>query len=417
MRIAIIGSGISGLTCAYYLSKHYQVSVFEGNDYLGGHTHTIMLPQDNDHQLSIDTGFIVFNAKTYPNFIKLLSELDVTYLPTEMSFSVYCANTGLEFASQNFRSFFAKPSSLLSYQKWCLLKGILRFNKFSRNWLKNHCDNQMTINHFLNHFGFSKQLKNYYVYPLTAAIWSMPIKKIQDFPALFLLKFLDNHGLLTLYKQPKWLIVANGSNQYIKALVNKSHAQFYCRSYVEKIIRQPDGVLLMINGTAIEFDKVIIATHSNQALALLDKPTNQEVNVLKRLSYQTNQVILHTDASLMPNTQRAWASWNYRILNNCDQEAIVTYDMNRLQCLKHLRQHYFISLKTHSSMIDPRKIIEVFSYEHPIYSLESHLAQQCWHTISGIKHTYYCGAYWQHGFHEDGVVSGLKVVKQLKEEN
>ena len=408
-RIAIIGSGISGQTCGYLLSKHHQVTLFEANDHLGGHTATIDLDIDGK-TLAVDTGFIVFNDRTYPNFIKMMDQIGITSKPTEMSFSVHNQATGLEYNGHSLNSLFAQRRNLLKPRFYYFIIEILRFNRLSKKAHLLSQNNQGTLGEFLDKHGFSDYFATHYVLAMTAAIWSASINSCRDFPLQFFLRFLSNHGLLDIANRPQWYVIEGGSRCYIPRLT-KAIQDIRLNSAVESVTRHRDHVEVISQSGAELFDEVIFACHSDQALALLKDPSQDETDVLGAIKYRANDVVLHTDNSLLPKRKKAYASWNYCIDPLVDELPTLTYNMNILQGLK-TEQDLCVTLNQ-TKRIDPQHILRQFTYAHPVFSLESITAQNQRHTICGNNLTHFCGAYWYNGFHEDGVKSALDVCQRF----
>ncbi|MGD9212801.1 MAG: FAD-dependent oxidoreductase [Desulfobacteraceae bacterium] len=406
-KIAIIGSGISGLTCAYRLSKHHDITVFEAADYIGGHTHTVKVEKEGEKAL-IDTGFIVFNDRTYPQFIKLMQEIGVAYQPTQMGFSVSNAALNLEYASCNLNSLFAQRSNLLRPEFYKMLSDLLRFNKAVRK--EKDKDQGMTIGQYLEKGGYGNFFKENYLFPMIGAIWSMGEKSCHDFPLQFFARFFDNHGLLTVTNQPQWYTIMDGSSSYIEPLTIRYKKKIRLQTPVRKVTRQDNSIILETHDGHHTFDDVILACHGDQALPLLFQPTEKEQEILSAFHCSDNQVILHTDTSLLPSRKAAWASWNYRVLDAGDERTTLTYNMNILQGLDK-RHTYLVTL---NQEIAPKYVLASFTYAHPIYTSSAIAAQKKWHTISGIDRIHYCGAYWFNGFHEDGVNSALRVCDMLE---
>ncbi|MGG5872283.1 NAD(P)/FAD-dependent oxidoreductase [Pseudomonas peli] len=413
MKIAIIGSGIAGLTSAYLLNRSHDITVFEAGDWIGGHTHTVDV-QIAGQRYAVDTGFIVFNDWTYPNFIRLLSQLGVGFKATEMSFSVSDPISGVEYNGHNLNSLFAQRRNLLSPKFWGMVRDILRFNREALNDLNlQRIASDMTLGDYLKANGYSERFIQHYIVPMGAAIWSMSLDDMLGFPLQFFVRFFKNHGLLSVSDRPQWCVVEGGSSSYVAPLTEsfKQHIRLNCA--VTRVERDADGVILHSAAGAERFDKVIFACHSDQALALLAEPTRIEKEILGALPYADNDVVLHTDTRLLPKRPLAWASWNYRLGGPVDQPAAVTYDMNILQGIKS-DTTFCVSLNQ-TAAIDPSKILARYTYAHPQYSLAGMAAQARWEELLGANHSYFCGAYWANGFHEDGVVSALRVAREFGE--
>lgn len=412
MRIAVIGSGISGLSCAHYLSATHEVSVFEAGSQIGGHTATVDVKLGT-RRYAIDTGFIVFNDWTYPNFIALLDELGVSSKPTEMGFSVRDERTGLEYSGTSLDTLFAQRGNLLSWSFLTMVRDILRFNKQSVNDLENgQVDDSQTLGDYLQRNGYSETFKRQYLAAMGSAIWSADCATILEFPLSFFLRFFRNHGLLSVSDRPQWRVVEGGSREYLRPLCQRFEERIYTGCPVTRINRQAGQVILETSdGRQLPFDQVVIATHSDQALALLAEPSQAEREILGALPYQSNDVVLHTDTRLLPRNRKTWSSWNYSLGDDQDR-AVVTYNMNILQGID--APETFCVTLNNTAAINPNKILGRFSYDHPVFSLGGIAAQQRWQEINGPHNTWYCGAYWHNGFHEDGVVSALRVANSLK---
>jgi predicted NAD/FAD-binding protein len=410
MRIAIIGTGISGMTSAYLLSEDHEVVVFETNDYVGGHTNTMDVSL-NGQQYAVDTGFIVFNQKTYPNFVKLMKRLDVGWQNSVMSFSVQCEKTGLEFSPSTFNSLFIQRRNLLRPSFYRMLWDVMRFKQDSEALLESD-DYKLTLTEFLTGKGYSQAFVQHFIIPMGEAVWSADPVKFNDFPARYFAQFFKNHGFLNVKDQPQWLTVKGRSRQYIKPITQPYADQIRLNCPVASVRRYPDYVEIQPqNEVAEKFDQVVIATHSDQALALLDDPTDTEKNILGVIPYQENQAVLHCDESLLPSKKAAWASWNYHIPKEDLGRVAVTYDMNILQSIGAPKE-LCVSLNL-AKAIDPAKIFQEMNYHHPAYDPESLAARHSHPEISGVDRTHYAGAYWGYGFHEDGVVSALEVCKHF----
>jgi len=407
MKIAVIGTGIAGNLVARRLCQEHDITVYEANDHIGGHTHTHQIELEGK-SVAVDSGFIVFNRKTYPNFVALLKELGVAEQRSDMSFSVRCDRTGLEYNGTTINSLFAQRSNLFNPRFHRMIRDILRFNKQARRLLSLKRDS-LTLGDYLKLQGYSREFTDQYLLPMGAAIWSSDPELMYDFPAAYFVRFFDNHGMLSVNDRPSWYVVKGGSNKYVRELVAPFRSRIRLRSPVQEIWRQPDCVVIKSAGAPKEyFDHVFIATHSDQALRLLRDSTLQEREVLGAIKYQRNDVVMHTDESLLPRKRRAWAAWNYHVPDRTTHGVTVTYNMNILQSLP-LRQQVCVTLNG-NQQIDPQKVITRLEYDHPIFTPEAIAAQQRHSEINGVKRTYYCGAYWRFGFHEDGVVSALNAL-------
>jgi predicted NAD/FAD-binding protein len=413
MKVAIIGSGIAGLTTAYLLARKHDITVFEAADWVGGHTHTVDVAVA-DRPYSIDTGFIVFNDWTYPNFIRLLNQLKVDFKATEMSFSVSDPATGTEYNGNNLNSLFAQRRNLLSPRFWGMLRDIMRFNREAIDDLQNRrIADDTTLGQYLESGGYGRRFIEHYIVPMGAAIWSMSLADMLGFPLQFFVRFFKNHGLLSVNHRPQWQVISGGSSRYIEPLTRSFAQHIRLNCPVQRVERDAAGVLIHSAHGSERFDKVVFACHSDQALAMLAEPSTTEREILGALPYADNDVVLHTDTRLLPKRPLAWASWNYRLGGNGQQLAAVTYDMNILQGIAS-DTTFCVSLNQ-TAAIDPQKILARYRYAHPQYSLAAVAAQARWEELHGVKHSYFCGAYWANGFHEDGVVSALRVASAFGE--
>lgn len=413
MRIAIIGSGISGLTCAWLLSRSHAVTVFEADDRVGGHTHTVDLDWQGQ-RYAVDTGFIVFNDWTYPHFIRLLDQLGVASRPTQMSFSVHDPASGLEYNGHDLDSLFAQRSNLLSPGFWGMLRDILRFNRQAPADLeRHHIDSHMTLGDYLHARGYGQRFIDHYIVPMGAAIWSMSRADMLRFPLPFFVRFFANHGLLSVSNRPQWRVIEGGSRSYLAPLCKPFADSIRLNCPVTRVARDEAGVMITSPAGHERFDRVVFACHSDQALALLQTPSEAERQVLGAIGYASNDVLLHTDTRLLPRRRKAWASWNYRLGGPQQAPAALTYDMNILQGLD-APVTFCVSLNQ-NEQVDPEKVLARFSYAHPQYSLAAVAAQARQGELQGQQHSYFCGAYWANGFHEDGVVSALRVAELFGE--
>lgn len=412
MKIAIIGTGISGLTCAHYLHKHHDITLFEANDYVGGHTATVDVTIANQNY-AIDTGFIVFNDRTYPNFMALLNEIDVAYQKTEMSFSVQNAQTGLEYNGHNIKSMFAQKKNWFRPRFYRFLAEIMRFNKLALQAAQNEQLGTDTLGEFLTTQNFSDDFCQNYILPMGAAIWSSPLADIRNFPLKFFLRFFMQHGLLELHHRPQWFVIKKGSREYVNKLIAPFKDRIKLNARVTSLARDEQEISLVVKGETHYFDQVIFACHSDQALKILLDPTKDEVDILSHMPYQRNTVILHTDTSILPKEKAAWASWNYQLDSEMPKAGLttLTYNMNILQGLD--CEHTFCVTLNQTDKISPDKTIQTFYYSHPVFSQRSLEAAQQRERIMGTNNSWFCGAYWYNGFHEDGVRSALDVVNAI----
>lgn len=412
MKIAIIGTGIAGNVAAYHLSKEHDITVYEANDYLGGHTHTHDI-QWQDRQLAIDTGFIVFNYRTYPEFTRLLNELDVPVQASNMSFSVKCDKTGLEYNGTTLNSLFAQRRNLLRPGFYRMINDILRFNREAPQLLEQQ-DESLSLGEYLSRGGYRREFIEHYILPMGAAIWSSTSEMMQQFPAYYFIRFFHNHGMLSVNDRPTWYVIRGGSKEYLGKLIRPYRDRIRLNSPVTSVRRFPDHVEVTSAGQAPEnYDYVFIASHSDQALAMLRDPSSVERSVLGAIPYQDNEAILHIDRSLLPRRKLAWAAWNYHLLQQQQDRVAITYNMNILQDIRH-KTPFCVTLN-YTAAIDERKILKRLQYHHPVFTPEAIAAQQRQSEVNGPLRTFYCGAYWRYGFHEDGVVSALNALKHFEE--
>ncbi len=413
MRVAIIGTGISGLYTARQLASRCDLTLFEAQGHPGGHSNTVEVAMDGQ-RLAIDTGFIVFNERTYPGFTALLKELAVPFQPSDMSFSFRCGHTGLEYRGDNdFDALFAQRRNLLRPSFYRMLRDILRFNRLGDALVA--ADPGLSLGDFLAARSFRGAMVDDYLLPMAGAIWSAEPDRILAFPASRFGTFFRNHGLLQVDGRPQWLTVTGGSREYVRALLRPLRDRLLLDTPVEWVERHADRVVVKARGRpAADYDQVVMACHSDQALALLKDPGDAEREVLGAIRYQDNEAILHTDPRLLPRRRRAWASWNYhRDLRTASSRVSVTYNLTRLQGLPTRRQ--FLVTLNDDGGIDPRTILHRQTYSHPVFDAASLRAQERHAEINGARRTWYCGAYWGYGFHEDGVQSAITVCNALEQ--
>lgn len=410
--IAVIGAGVSGLTSAWLLSEKYHVEVFEAADYAGGHTNTENI-ELGGKTWPVNTGFIVFNDWTYPNFIRLMERLDVAWEDSDMSFSVDSSATGLQYNGTSLNTLFAQRRNLLNLPFLNMVREILRFNRETRADLQNErISDSETLGEYLNRNGYSRYFRNHYIVPMGAAIWSAPEIILEQFPVRFFLQFFNNHGMLSVDERPQWRVISGGSAQYVKRMMDRLEPGLHLNSPVERVTRDDQGVVLRVNGEERRFDQVVFACHSDQALKMLGDPTEQEREILGAIGYQSNDVVLHTDSSVLPSNRRAWAAWNYWIPEHRSEPVSVTYNMNILQNFHDAPETFCVTLNR-TRDIDPAKILKRFDYTHPVFTMDAVRAQQRYHEIGNRNRSHFCGAYWFNGFHEDGVNSSLRVTRDL----
>ncbi len=412
MKIAVIGSGIAGNVAARELHRErHEITVYEAAGHIGGHTHTHDVEIGGERQ-QIDTGFIVFNDWTYPNFIQLLDELGVASQPSAMSFSVRNEGTGLEYNGTTIDTLFAQRRNLFRPSFYLFIREILRFNREAPALLEG--DGEITLGDYLDEYGYSSAFVDNYLIPMGAAIWSTAPEKMLEFPARFFVRFFHNHGMLSVDERPQWRAIAGGSARYVEKLVAPFREHIRLNAPVERVARAADGVLVKARDMAAEkYDHVFFACHSDQALRLLADATPLERELLGAIRYQRNEVVLHTDTALLPRARRAWAAWNYHVLARQGARVALTYNMNILQTLRSA-QTFCVTLNR-TDEIAPGKIIKSLDYDHPLYTPAGVAAQQRQHEINGVNRSYFCGAYWRYGFHEDGVVSALNALEHFRQ--
>lgn len=411
-NIAVIGSGISGLVSANLLSKEHRVTLYEKNDYIGGHTATVEV-EVAGKTYDIDTGFIVFNDRTYPLFLRMLDTINVGKQPTEMSFSVFNTATGLEYNGHNLNTLFSQRKNIFSLKFWRLLRSIVRFNKSCKAlYASGQIDEQMTLGQFLTEHDFSEFFSQHYILPMGAAIWSTSLVEMKQFPLKFFIQFFYHHGLLNINDRPQWYVIPGGSASYIPNLVKPFNDRIKLNrniAFIDQSLSKP--VIQFENGDTKQFDEIVLACHSDQALKLLKSPTPLQQQILGDIGYSENEVVLHLDENLLPKQKLSWASWNYQLDNNRERPASVTYNMNILMGLN--TPHTFCVTLNQTDQIDPDKILRKFTYHHPIFNKKSFVAQGRRHEICGKNHIHFAGAYWYNGFHEDGVRSAVDVASRF----
>lgn len=414
MRVAVVGGGISGMMAWYLLQQKHDVTLLEANDYLGGHTATVDVDVAGQ-TYAIDTGFIVFNDRTYPVFNRFIAELNVPFQHTEMSFSVKNTVQNLEYNGNTLGSLFAQRRNLLRPSFWLMLSDIMRFNKLGKRLLAaDDADLDLSLGDFLLKHDFGVAIRDNYLMPMGAAIWSAGLADMPAFPVRFFLRFFNNHGLLNINDRPQWSVIKGGSKRYVEALQAKlGKDSVKLKQQISAISRDDGGVTLTFtDGRTEHYDKLVLACHSDQALRLLgDSATEQERAVLGGIAYQKNDVVLHTDTRLLPKRRRAWAAWNYNLDATVNDRATLTYNMNLLQGIT--APVTFCVTLNNTAAIDPAKILGVYQYEHPVYNHYTLAAQKQRSKINGHNHTYFCGAYWYNGFHEDGAKSAVDVAALL----
>lgn len=410
-RIAVVGSGISGLSAAWVLSRRHEVHLFERETRLGGHTHTVTVEGESG-PLALDTGFLVHNDRTYPNLVRLFEELGVGVRASDMSFAVSCAKDGLEYSSRGANGFFAQRRNAASPRHLKLFGEILRFNRKAPLIFERPDAARLSLGDFLDEQRFGRDFTERYLFPMASAIWSASLSSIRAFPALTLVRFLDNHGLLAVAGQPVWKTVEGGSHTYVPKLLAPLGGRVHRGTPPLRIARDQTGATLsFLDRPAMRFDDVVFACHGDEVLPLLADPTDRERDVFAAFTTTRNVTWLHTDGSVLPKTPAAQASWNYVLDERGGAPPTVTYDLNRLQGIPGPTR-YCVTLNPNGG-VDESRVLARMVYRHPLFTREAVLAQTRWSEVSGVNRTHYCGAYWRHGFHEDGLVSALRVAGAL----
>ena len=407
MKIAIVGTGIAGMTAARILSRRNDITVFESGSYIGGHTNTIQV-NEGSRELAVDTGFIVFNETTYPNLCRLFDELGVQSRDSDMSFSVHCDKTGIEYNGTDFNALFAQRRNLVSPRFWGMLAEIVRFNREAPEQLAAGMDDSISVEDYVRSNGHGERFVDHYLAPLGASLWSCDARRFRRFPMRFVIEFLHNHQMLQVNGRPQWKTVAGGSNQYVAPLVAPFRDRIRVNTPVTAVRRRATGVeLTLVGGQRERFDEVVLACHADQSRKLVIDMDRDEREILGHFPYQVNEAVLHTDTRLLPERRSAWASWNYRIPILDAEHGTVTYNMNMLQGIESPRT-YCVSLNQ-TRYIDPSRVIRRIDYEHPLFTPGRDQAQASHGALIRRRGISYCGAYWGFGFHEDGVRSALAV--------
>jgi uncharacterized protein len=405
LRIAIVGGGISGLVAAHLLHPDHDITLFEANDYAGGHTHTVPVTTSSG-QWPVDTGFIVYNERNYPTFTALLARLGVATQPTSMSFSVRSNALGFEYNGSSVNQLFGQRSNLLRPSFYRMAADILRFGRHAPLAIRDGAAHA-TLGDYAQGAGYSNRFLAHYLVPMASALWSQPAHQVLEMPLAFLVRFLENHGMLRVNGRPEWRVVQGGSERYVAALTGPFASRIRLASPVRRVRRLPDGVT--VDGE--RFDEAVLACHADQALAMLEDPTPVERDILSAIPYQANDVVLHTDASLLPRRRRLWAAWNYHLDRDPGAPAAVTYNMNILQTLPS-PETFCVTLNC-TRAVAPDRVLQRFTYDHPVFTTAGVRAQARHQEISGRQHTHYCGAYWGNGFHEDGVASAYRACRAI----
>jgi predicted NAD/FAD-binding protein len=411
MKVAIVGGGSSGLVSAYLLSQRHEVTMFEADSRLGGHTHTVDVEVDGECH-AVDTGFIVYNEATYPLFVRLLERLGVETQPSDMSFGVACERTGLEWGSRSVRGILAQPSNLVRPSFIGMLRDVARFNREAPELLVMG-DEKLTLGDYLEGSGYGRSFIDHYIIAMGAAVWSAGPSDFLRFPAAAFVRFFANHGLLSMSPDVPWRVIRGGSYRYLDKIVAPFASRVRLSQRVRGLRRRlAGGVELLCPDGPECFDSVVLALHGDQALALHQAPTDTERKLLGSIAYQDNDVVLHTDTSVLPRRNAAWASWNYRIPREAQDRVFVSYDMNRLQSLES-RHRFLVTLNAPEGRIAPERVLGRYQYAHPVFDARALKAQALHETISGSGGVHYCGAYWGYGFHEDGVQSAVKACQSF----
>lgn len=409
MNLAVVGSGISGIFASYLLDRKHDVTLYESRDRLGGHSHTVDVTQGNTTQ-PVDTGFLVYNNRNYPNFQAFLERLNVSTRPTEMSFSFRDESSGFEYGGHGLWEFFARGRNLIRWDHWRMFYEILVFNQIAPRDRNEH-SNDWTLGEYLDKKHYSESFVQDHLIPMVSAIWSVSLETALDFPFHYVIDFFENHGLLSLWDRPQWRTVVGGSREYIRAFRETFSGDVRTGTPVKRIGRTQEGIELQSPTGEQSYDAVVLATHSNQALELLNHPDERERTILGNIRYKENRVLLHTDRSLLPEDPALWASWNYHRGSGGRSDPTVTYNLNILQH-REFDPPVCVSLNS-GDHVDSEQILDDFTYAHPVYDRDALSAQKRKDEICGRDNIYYAGAYWGNGFHEDGVVSAVNVARKL----
>ena len=407
MKIAVIGSGISGLSAAYYLSKKFKVDLFEQEDQFGGHSYTYDIKNENK-TIPVDLGFIVFNKLTYPNLINFFNELEIPFEKSNMSFSVSIRESNIEYGGSGLRALFANKSNIFNLKFLKMIKEIISFYKMAPSLLKKNLDDK-TLGNYLDNSGLSDHFTKYHIIPMVAAIWSMPFDKVKDMPLKLFLNFFINHGLFKLKKRPQWYTVTNRSRTYVNKVTKKISGEIFKNYKVNKVSRSKENVKITIGNEHLNYDQVVLASHADQSLKMLDDPSDEELNILEKFKYVSNKAVLHTDQNFMPKNKVAWSSWNSISNNN---QTCITYWLNKLQNLN-CENNYFLTLNP-IEKVNKESYIKDIHFTHPYFNKDTLQYQNDLNSIQGKKRTWYCGSYFGYGFHEDGIKSSINLFKNFK---
>ncbi len=407
-KIAIIGSGISGISSAFILSSKYKVHLFEKNDYLGGHTRTVNVPDDND--LAIDTGFIVYNDKNYPDLIKFFNHLDILTSNSDMSFAVSDSFAKVEYGGKNLKSLFAQHKNIINFNFLKMTYEIYRFYKLCKKIKVDSLKHQLTICEFLDENNFSFYMRDLHIYPLISSIWSTNQSDVPNFPFILFLNFFSNHDLFNFKNRPQWKFVNGGSNTYVKKIISLKKFEYSLNSNISNINRSENDIKIIHNNQELNFDYLVLATHADQALKILNDPSSDETKILSKFKYTENKAFLHSDKKMMPKNRKTWSSWNFIKNKNNSHNFTLSYWMNNLQKLN-TKKNYFVTI---NPIETPEYIHNETVFTHPKFDFETNEAQKMLINIQGINKTFFCGSYHGYGFHEDGIQSAAYIAKMLE---
>lgn len=412
-KLAIIGTGIAGMGAAHFLQDKYELTFFEKNNYIGGHSNTVDV-NENGTNIPIDTGFIVYNEVTYPNLTKLFRTLNVPVKNSNMSFSVQHKPTGLEFCGSGIDGLFAQRKNFFNFRYYRLLYNINRFNTHAPSILNQDENRNLSLREFVTKFKYHPDLLEFYLIPMSSAVWSTPINKMLDFPAFTLIRFFSNHGFLGLSSQHQWKTVVGGSRSYVTIITKPFREKILLNSPVQKVTRDSNQVKVTAGGREFVFDKVVFACHADQVLECFENPSQEEKDLLSKFKYELNIATLHTDESVMPKIKKAWSSWNYRVERNSDgtwRDSNLIYWMNSLQGVSK-NKDYFISIND-PGLIEESKVIRKINYDHPLFTVDSMKAQEKLPSLNGKSNVFFCGSYFRYGFHEDALLSAVNLSELL----
>ena len=413
MKVAVVGSGISGLSASHFLSKKYTVDLFEKDNHFGGHSYTVDIPENNsNHLISLDLGFIVFNKLNYPNLIKFFNDLKVDYEKSDMSFAVSVQNSNIEYSGSGLNGLFTNKLNLFNIKFLKMIKEIISFYKKAEQ-IKSTSYKDLTLGEFLKSKNFSNYFINFHIIPMVAAIWSMPTNLAEKMPMDLFLNFFKNHGLFKIKNRPKWYTVTGRSKIYVKKVLQTISGEYFKNYEIKGVERNKNNVRLYYGSSNeyFDYDKVVFATHADDTLRLIKDTTENERNILRNFKYKKNIAYLHSDIKFMPKKINAWSSWNSILDKNDPSKNCVTYWLNKLQNLK-TENNYFLTLNPFSS-IDDKKIIKKINFSHPFYNLQTLQSQKDLVKLQGRNNTWFCGSYFGYGFHEDGIKSALSIVNQI----